>query len=259
MDLSEALSGRRFSLYPAIRGIEDNEWTLTDSTWSELRIRNCTSGQEYWIPRSHLGEISSADTPILILGLKRELEAKAGGFYAYRKVVTAMPSSGAVPTPTKTSAAASGAPATGGRLRTADARLFRMLGIALTVAMGLGLLGLMGVVGGLHNPLARLFEPDTSTSDQRYLGLGGSDSYFEVVQTLSEPETEEWITEEEAELQFQLLRYPSRGYIVIMMGGGRSAMRYIGTVHDPSREVLDSAELARGGDTSSMMRNLPEF
>ena len=44
-----------------------------------------------------------------------------------------------------------------------------------------------------------------------------------------------------------------------MMGGTRAGMRYLGTVHEPTRQILDSARLARGGDTSSMMRNLPDF
>jgi hypothetical protein len=36
-------------------------------------------------------------------------------------------------------------------------------------------------------------------------------------------------------------------------------MRYIGTLHDPSRKVLDAARLSRGGDTDSLLHNLPNF
>jgi hypothetical protein len=43
------------------------------------------------------------------------------------------------------------------------------------------------------------------------------------------------------------------------MGGTRGEVRYVGTLHEPSRKVLDSARLAGGGDTSSLMKNLPEF
>ena len=253
--LAEALEGRRFSFYPAIRGIEHNEWTLRDSTWSEVRVSNAVSGQEFWIPKSHLGVVSSADQPVLILGLRRELEFKAGGVYPYRKIVTEMPSTAAG----RTIGAPAITPPKQKLLSGSDARMLRLLGLALGVALVASLLLFAGAVGGLHNPFEALFAPDTSTTDQRYLALGSSDTYFEVVSTLSGPESEQWISDEEAELQFQALHYPSRGYIVILMGGSRAEMRYLGTVHDRSRRVLDSARLARGGDTSSMMRNLPEF
>ncbi len=248
------LESRRFSFYPAIRGIERNEWTLSDSTWSEIQVRNGGTGEEFWIPRSHLGVASSTDSPVVILGLRRELEHKAGGVYPYRRVVAEMPSTRASRVPQ------SAAPPPKQRFVTgSDAKTLRLLAIAVGGALLAGLVVFAVVVGGLHNPLERLFEADTSTADQRYLGLSNNDSYFEVVSRLGEPEAEDWVSGEEDELQFQVLRYPSRRYIVVMMGGSRGSMRYLGTVHDPSRQVLDSARLARGGDTSSMMRNLPEF
>ena len=253
--LLDSLEGRRFSFYPAIRGIEHNEWTLQDSTWSEVQVRNNESGRELWIPKSHLGGISSADSPVLILGLRRELQFKAGGVYPYHKLVTEMPSRTAGRRPSEPAAT----PPKQSLLSGSDARLLRLLGIAIGSALLVGLLMVAVMVGGLHNPLQWLFEPDTTTADQRYLGLGATASYFEVVGRLARPETEQWISAEEDELQFQALHYPSRGYIVILMGGSRAEMRYLGTIHDQSRRVLDSARLARGGDTSSMMRNLPDF
>jgi hypothetical protein len=253
--LLAALEGRRFSFYPAIRGIKHNEWTLEGSSWSEVQVRNGESGQQFWIPRSHLGVVSSSDSPVLILGLRRELEFKAGGVYPFRKVVTEMPSTQAGREPQ----APATPPPKQRSLSVSDARALRLLGLALGVGLLVSALVFAGVIGGMHNPFEALFQPDTSTADQRYLGLGSSASYFEVVDRLERPESELWISAEEDELQFQALYYPSRGYIVIMMGGSRAEMRYIGTVHDRSRSVLDSARLARGGDTSSMMRNLPGF
>lgn len=250
----EALKDRRFSFYPAIRGIEHNEWTLENSTWSEVQVRNAGSGQQFWIPRSHLGVVSSSDSPVLILGLRRELEFKAGGIFPFRRIVTEFPSTAparqrAAPAPPPKQTPLSGA----------DARMVRLL--ALTIGAGLIVAGLVfaGVIGGLHNPFKALFEPDTSTADQRYLGLASSAGYFDVVERMGQPESELWISGEEDELQFQALSYASRGYIIVMMGGSRAEMRYLGTIHDRSRQVLDSARLARGGDTSSMMRNLPDF
>lgn len=253
----EALKGRRFAFYPAIRGIKHNEWTVREATWAEVQVRNCASDQELWIPKSHFGSVSSSDAPVLILGLRRELEFKAGGAFPYRRVITEIPSTRAGREPR---AAARSAPPPKEKLFIgADARMLRLLAIAVGGGLLLALVGLLGVVGGLHNPLEWLLKPDTSTKDQRYLGLVADDSYFEVVGRLAAPESEQWLSHEDNELQFQALHYTTRGYIVIMMGGSRAEMRYLGTVHEPSRRVLDSARLARGGDTSSMMRNLPEF
>ena len=251
----EELRDRRFSFYPAIRGIEHNEWTLTESTWSEVQVRNGKSGQEFWIPRSHVGGLSSTHRPVAILGLRRELEFKAGGIYPYRNVVTEIPS-----TPASRAPKPAPAPQPPRRLISgSDARTLRLLVIAIGAALLVSVMGFLAVVGGLHNPLEALFKTDTTTADQRYLGLAASNSYFEVAGRLGQPESEEWISGEENELQFQVLRYPSRKYIIVMMGGTRADMRYLGTVHEPSRQILDSARLARGGDTSSMMRNLPDF
>ena len=251
----EALQGRRFSFYPAIRGIEHNEWTQQDSTWSEVQVRNVTSGQEFWIPKRYLGGISSSDSPVLILGLQRELEFKAGGVFPYRQIVTEMPS-----TPAARKPPAAPVPQPKQRLLSgADARLVKLLAIAIGVALLASVIGFLGLVGRLHNPLDRWFKPDTSTADQRYIGLGTVDSYFEVVAKLGTPDSEAWISGEEDEIQFQALFFSARRYIVVLMGSTRGDMRYLGTLHDPTRQVLDSAEFARGGDTGSMMRNLPEF
>ena len=251
----EALQGRRFSFYPAIRGIEHNEWTMHDSTWSEVQVRNGMTGQEFWIPKRHLGGVSSSDSPVLILGLQRELEFKAGGVYPYRRTVTEMPS-----TPAGRVPPAPPVPEPKQRLLSgSDARLMRLLAIAIGVGLLVSVIGFLGLVGRLHNPLDRWLQPDTSTADQRYIGLGTTDSYFQVVAKLDRPGSEEWISAEEDEIQFQALFYPARRYIVVLMGSTRGDMRYLGTLHDPSRQVLDSAQFSRGGDTGSMMRNLPEF
>ena len=253
----KALEGRRFSFYPAIRGIPHNEWTIGEATWAEVQVRNCASNQELWIAKSYFGSVSSSDSPVLILGLQRELECKAGGVFPYRNVVTEIPSTRAGRE--RRSFAVSAPPPKGKLLSGTDAPTLRLLAIAVGGGLLLALIGLLGVVGGLQNPVAWWSKPDTSTQDQRYLGLNADDRYFEVVGRLAAPESEQWLSHEDDELQLQALYYPTRGYVIIMMGGSRAEMRYLGTVHEPSRRVLDSARLARGGDTSSMMRNLPDF
>ncbi len=250
----QQLEGRRFSFYPTIRGIEHNEWTLGEATWSEVQVRNAASGREFWIPRRELGDVSSSDSPVLILGLHRELAYKAGGIYPHRRVVTQMPA-----TPATRSDVPEPAPEPQRALSVADARIVQLLALAVAVALVASAAIFLGLAGRLHNPIERWLREDTSTADQRYIGLGAADSYFQVVSKLDTPAAEQWISGEEDEIQFQALHYPDRSYIVILMGGTRATMRYLGTLHGPSRQVLDSAQLDRGGDTGPLMRNLPDF
>ena len=252
----EALQGRRFSFYPAIRGIEHNEWTMHDSTWSEVQVRNGMTGQEFWIPKRHLGGVSSSDSPVLILGLQRELEFKAGGVYPYRRTVTEMPSTPASRQPPAASGARTqAATAVGlGRALGAFARhrhrrrpgglRDRLLGAGGAFAQPPGPLA---PAGYLHGGPA-LYRAWHDRQLLRGCGEAGQG-----------PDSEEWISAEEDEIQFQALFYQARRYIVVLMGSTRGDMRYLGTLHDPSRQVLDSAQFSRGGDTGSMMRNLPEF
>ena len=250
------LEGRRFAFYPAIRNIDHNEWTLEQETWAEILAKNVESGQEYWIPRNHLGEISTSDSPVLIVGLKRELALRAGAVAPYRHAVVEMP----------------GKPLDGARRReepeppeprrspsSAEARTLSFMGRSVAVGLGLAILLFLLISRGAPDPIAALFRPDVSTADQRYLGLSAQDGYHDTVAKLGQPESDEWVTKDDADLQFRALRYASRAYIVVLMGGERGQERYIGTLHEPGRQVLDSAQLSGGRDASAMMKNLPEF
>ncbi|MEZ5392042.1 MAG: hypothetical protein R2724_04000 [Bryobacterales bacterium] len=249
--------GRRFAFYPAIRNVEHNEWTLEGETWSEILAKNVETGQELWIPRNHLGEVSSSDSPVLIVGLKRELEQKAGTVFPFRNPVVQMPGK-----PTPRPSADEGPepePPPPNRDSSTEAHTLSLIGKALVIGLVAAFLITVFAMGGFHNPIAGLFQPDVSTADQRYLALTNQDAYHDVVAKMGKPEREEWLTKDDADLQFQALFYPSRRYVLILMGGERGNQRYIGALHDPERKVLDSARLSGGGDASAMMKNLPEF
>lgn len=252
----EALSGRRFAFYPAIRGIEHNEWTLEGETWSEILAKNVETGQEIWIPRNHLGEVSSSDSPVLIVGLKRELIYKAGSIVIFRSPLVEMPGKPA-PRPPAANATEPEPPPV--RDSSTEARTFSLIAKALAIGLFAAFLITLFLAGGLRNPLASWFQADVSTADQRYLSLTSQDDYHNVVAKMGKPEREEWITKDDADLQFQALFYPSRRYMLILMGGERGNQRYIGALHDPERKILDAARLSAGGDASAMMKNLPEF
>jgi hypothetical protein len=84
--------GRRpFLFYPAIVGIEHNEWTLRRVSSSEVQVMNTKTAEELWIPRRFLGEVSAIEAPFVIAGLVKELEYKAGAVLPHRRRVIEMP------------------------------------------------------------------------------------------------------------------------------------------------------------------------
>lgn len=254
----EGLKGRSFSFYPAIRNIEHNEWTLDEENWSELQVANRKSGHQVWIPRNYVGTISSSDSPVLIVGLNRELEFKAGAVWPYRRTVIEMPRP-RQRTATEEEEPPSPPNRASGRLDAAESKVGRFLASSVLVGLVACLFVVLFASGGNPFSLRGLFRSGAQTSDQRYLGLSVSDSYHDVVLKLGAPDSEQWISPEAAEIQFQLLRYPARSYTVVMMGGSRSESHYIGALHEPSRQVLDAAKLPNGGSTTAMLKNLPQY
>ena len=85
------LGGRRFSFYPPILNLSHNEWIYRRATWSEVIVANTQSGEEVCIPRMFLGEVSIVDHPVVIVGLVRELEWKAGVITPHRRPVIELP------------------------------------------------------------------------------------------------------------------------------------------------------------------------
>ena len=252
----ELLEGKRFSFYPAIRELEHNEWEIKEETWSEILVWNVHDDREIWLPRSYLGDISTSDSPLLIVGLKSELQLKAGSVVPFRNQVVSMPGP-RVAAPERASELEPERPER--EDSGTETQTINLIGRAVAISLIIAFFTVVVIFKGLPGPLAGLFRADTSTADQRYLALTSSDSYFVVVENLGEPGREQWLSGAEAELQLQVLWYSERRYAVVLMGGSRADTRYIGTVHDPTRKILDSARLGGGGDTSSMMRNLPEF
>lgn len=77
--------------YPAIVGIEHNEWILRRVSSSEVQVINTKTSEELWIPRRFLGEVSAIEDPFIIAGLVKELEYKGGAVAPHRRRVIEMP------------------------------------------------------------------------------------------------------------------------------------------------------------------------
>jgi hypothetical protein len=252
----EHLATRPFSFYPPIIGVEHNEWLFRKATWSEILVVNCKSGAEVWIPRRFMGEVSRVDDPVLIVGLARELEFKGGSVWPYQRRVIEMPMAvGGFPISTSDTSVDRGGPApiVGIRLETSDKRIFKLIGGALVVFIGLYVVALnMNRVGEVRQRSVQ-----HTTQDQQFLDLTSRDDYFVVVQKLGPPASDRWQNETK-EIQYRALSYPARHYTVILMGPNRSEVRYVGALDDKWTPV-HSVELHSGGTTSSLLRSLPRF
>src|SRR5438477_5013158 len=128
----ESLGSRPFSFYPAILNIEHNEWLYRKATWSEVLVVNAKTGEELWIPRRFLGELSRIDDPVVIVGLMKELEYRGGAVWPYQRRVIQMPLA-VNDAPRSPAAPAKGepAPVIGIRVEATESRLGRLVGVAL--------------------------------------------------------------------------------------------------------------------------------
>jgi hypothetical protein len=255
----ESFAGRAFSFYPAIRNVEYNEWTYGRETWSEILFVNSKTGQEIWIPRHFIGRISSAEEPVLIVGLKWELELKGGAVWPFERRLIEMPG----PPGPGAHAASPKAEAGPGPLPPVPASTDSQMGrlILYAVAMGLGacLLVVLFAFEGAPRPQDWLRRRAPATKDQQYLTLNREDTYHDVVRKLGPPDREQWITPESAAVHFHALWYSQRSYVVVLMGAERGGVRYIGTIHAATRAPLDEVPLPGGGSTGAMLRTLPKF
>jgi len=240
---------RPFSFYPAIVGIQHNEWLFRKANWSEILVLNCKSGAEIWISRRYIGEVSRVDDPVLIVGLNRELEYKAGMVVPYQRRVIEMPVA------VGGSAMSSGAPERvspasiiGIRVQSStDTRIFKLIGAAITVSILFYI-----VVVNLSRGRV-VFSPREEIS----LGLNGRDDRTSVIAKLGEPETDRWQSEFGAQ-QYEALGYPARKITVILMGIDRTRALYIGTL-DRDWHPIHSIALRSGGTTASLLRELKRF
>ncbi len=252
----QTFGGRPFAFYPAIRNVEYNEWTYGRETWSEILVLNSKTGEEVWIPRRFVDRVSSADEPVLIVGLKRELELKGGAVWPFERPVIEMPP------PPGTASRAAAAPPRSPRHpapSATDSQMSRFILYALLMGLGACLLVVVVAFEGRPQLGDWLRKRNVATKDQQYLSLTRDDTYHEAVRKLGAPDREQWITPGSAEIHLLALWYSDRAYIVVLMGAERQGARYIGTIHASSRAPLDAAPLPGGGSTSAMLRNLPKF
>ncbi|RPI17902.1 MAG: hypothetical protein EHM65_02695 [Acidobacteriales bacterium] len=243
----EELGDRRFSFYPAIANTEHNEWLLRRATWSEILVANTKTGLEVWVPRRFVGEISSVGEPVMIIGLRKELELKAGSVWPRERRLLSMPRAGSGFLGSDATAenqphAAGSRPSPG-----PEGKVGRLILGAL--ALGVGLLVLLVAV--TQRPVTY------KGVEQLALQLSGEDDYSSIVRKLGSPMDDHWRAAA-GELQYRALRYRGRDYTLILMGADQKSAHYIGAM-DSGWKPVHSVRLPDGGSTLAMLRRLPKF
>ena len=244
----EDLGERRFSFYPAILNIEHNEWLLRRAAWSEILVVNAKTGEEVWIPRRFVGDVVRVEEPVMIVGLRKELEYKAGAVWPRDRRLLSMPKAagrflGSDKAPEGRPAAGAGA-----RSPSAEAKISRLIGVALLLAISL----LVAVVVILNRPVTY------KGLEQLALELDGNDNYASIVRKLGAPSEDHWRPESGTELQYRALHYRDRSFTLVLMGVDRDSARYIGAM-DKAWRPVHSVRLSAGGDTLAMLRSVPKF
>ena len=247
------LGGRRFSFYPPIRNLQPNEWLYRRATWSECIVMNARSGEEVCIPRMFLGEVSGVDEAVMIVGLNRELEWRAGAIIPQERRVIELP----VAVNDSRRAASSGthlAPVINIRLEPQqEVRAWKWIGVAFV--LGAVATTILANIAWQSQPRQRA---DLFRTYRPWLELSADDNYATTVRRMGAPSAVRIIQSGDA--VFQSLTYDARRYSVILMGRDKESARYIGTI-DTRGHVLDAVRLSSasgsGGSTSEQLLHLP--
>jgi hypothetical protein len=245
---------RPFSFYPAILGIEHNEWRYVKATWSEILVVNARSSVEIWIARRYVGEVSLADDPVVIVSLNREMEYRGGMIVPCERRVIEMPvAHGSARASVATRARNEPAPIVGIRVASStDKRVFRLVGAAVTVAV---MLCVVAVNGSRQRVVY-------TAKDQVFTGLTGQEDRTALVAKFGAPASDHWQTDHwqsgNGALQYEALAYPERRLTMILMGADRESMRYIGAM-DRQWRAVHSVALPSGGTSDSLLHSLRRF
>jgi hypothetical protein len=245
----QQLATRPFSFYPPITGVEHNEWQYRSANWSEIHVVNCRSGADLWIPRRYVGDVARVDDPVLIVGLTRELEYKGGMIVPFQRRVIEMPQAvgGAPLTATEEERIVPAAIVGISTSSPTDRFVFRLIGVAVLFAI-------VAYIFAVNLSRQRVV---FTAKDQAELGLNARDDRTAVIGKLGQPASDRWQSES-GELQYEALGYPDRKLTVILMGGDRNRVLYVGAMNEKWQPV-HAVTLRSGGDTSSLLRSLRQF
>jgi len=236
--LAELRHGR-FSFYPAIVGVQHNEWILRRATWTDILVANAKTSEEICIPRRFVGEVSSIEAPYRIVGLVKELEYREGVILPHRRVVLEMPRAVGDYSRSNLRPAFYPRPAGVVAIRAeldSESRFRRVL--RGSVAAGfLACLAVIFVVRDAH--LGTGFGWTSASS--RLPSLNASDDYDSVLKKLGSPASDRWLESRSGPGGYRRLWYPRRGATIILTGTSRNSARYAGTLNRDG-EIVQSVD-----------------
>jgi len=240
------LGGRRFSFYPPIRNLEPNEWLYRRVTWSECVVVNTRSGEEVWIPRMFLGEVSRFDEPVIVVGLNRELEWKSGAIIPRQRHVIELPVA-VIDNHPAPSRSAHLAPVINIRLeQKPEARVWKWVGVAVV----LGAVACTIVADIARQSQSQRADLFRVRGYRAWLQLSANDDYASTIRKLGPPAVVR--SYEDGDRTFRELAYPSRRYAVVLMSSRRQEARYIGTL-DVRGRVLDAVRFPDGSTAEQFL------
>jgi hypothetical protein len=236
--LAELRHGR-FSFYPAIVGVQHNEWILRRATWTDILVANAKTSEEIVIPRRFVGEVSSIEAPFRIVGLVKELEYREGMVLPHRRSVIEMPRAVNDFSQSNLRPAMYARPAGVVAIRaepSGDSRFWRVLRGSVAAGI-LACLGVIFVVRDAH--LGTRFGWTSPTP--RLPNLSQQDDYSSVVRKLGNPTSDRWYRSAFGSGGYRRLWYSRRGVTLILTGASPDNARYAGTLNRDG-EIVQSVD-----------------
>ncbi len=251
----EQFGPRPFSFYPPIGNLPHNEWLYQRATWSDIFVRNTTTGQEIAIPRALLGAISGVDDPVMTVRLSKAMEYREGALRPTVRRVIEMPAA-VQETPLRPAVRLlPREPAQVVGIRTGEARKGNV-GRVLLAGTSVAIVACALVASLYRGEIIgnRIAYPAIPRAG---LGLTNRDGYAAVVARLGTPARNAWKMGANG-LGFLAMTYPDKGLSIILMGRGRDTARYIGAIDKNGRPV-DAVELPANGNSYWILRPLGRF
>lgn len=251
--LLEEIGRRRFAFHPPVANVGPNDWKLGGVSPTSVRVVNSITGLEVVVPRQLVGAVTEDDGPLLVVGLAKELEFRAGAAWPRERRVIEMPRFvESVPASedgfASRRSAGGPAPVVGIRLeRSWDTTVGRFL---LISGVGVALVSILtvGVLRDWVSPSKVVFR----RAFRSELGLNSSDDYRAVTQKLGLPVTDR-IAKVSSEEQFRALTYPQLRVTVLLVYQMDRPGRYVGAV-DPDWRIV---HWVGSENAKTMLRRVP--
>jgi hypothetical protein len=219
-----------FSFYPPIVNVEHNEWIFRGATWNEIQVVNTKNSIELWVPRHFVGEMSMVGEPVVIVGLMKELEYRAGAVYPHIRRVIEMPRAvnDSLRPRIRPAEPARPAAVVGIRLEPRESRAGRVL----LVTIAAGVLACIAIASVASRSAL-------SAAIKSELPLTARDDYDSIVDRYGPPAEDQWRSSRNG-IEYRRLAYPRHLFTLILVND-----HYAGALGRDGRVIHSSGPLLR--------------